>query len=286
MFKYDKAIKNLTKDFRLVVESVLTKMFKVDLAHADNIKRIYVDLNSCISIMFRHDDIADEELVRIVSDTIETFISDNIDDGMDIYFLYSVKPSAVHRDIFPEWCAERDARVSIVKSDFLKKLLVSLKIFSQKNKSIKIVNCGNVHSAMVVYMIDKSNKGRALVLSKDEVFRCIDKTNMDVYTGVEWISIASNMFNSEPGVFLSNPSELTPYYFTIRGCKRNEYSGYSGYGKIRSMEYVEKNKLKFKVDVEHPLKEFVDKHIALFRIHDMLLRAQQLGLNLEDFKGL
>lgn len=286
MFKYDKAIKNITKDFRLVVQSVLTKMFKVDLAHSDNIRRIYIDLNSCLSIMFRHSDIADEELVKIVSDTIETFITDNIDEGMDLYFMYSVKPSAVHRNIYPEWCLTRDERVSIVKSDFLKKLLVSLKVFSQKNKSIKIVNCKDVHSAMVVYMIDKSNRGRGLVLSKDEVYRCIDKTNLDVYTGVEWISIATNMFNTEQGVFLSNPVELSSYYLTIRGCKRNEYSGCSGYGKIRSMEYVEKNKLKIKAGVEHPLKEYIDKHIALFNIEAMLTKANELGLNLEEFKGL
>lgn len=285
-YQYDSKIKSMRNDFRLVVESVLRKMFNVDLEYTQGIKRMYIDLNSCLSIMFRHDDIADEELTRIVSDEIEKFITKHIDSGMSLYFMYSIKPSKVHKTIYPEWCANRDARVSIVKSDFLKKLLVTLKVFSEKNRSIKIVNTGEVHPAVAVVTMDKNNTGGAVVLSKDLVFKCIEKSNINIYNGVEWVAIGENMFNSETNVFLSNPTELTAYYLVLRGDPRNEYKGMLNYGKIKSKDYVEANKLKFKADVDHPLKEFMDINLPLYNINKLIDKTKELGLNIDQFKGI
>lgn len=284
--KYDKDIRSMKNDFRLVVESVLKKMFMVNLDHVASIKRIYVDLNSCLSIMFRYEDIADEELVQIVSDEIETFITKHMEDGLSIYMLYTVKSSLVHKTISPEWCLTRDERVSIIRSEFLKKLFVSLKVFSEKNSSIKMINCGEVHPAIVTLMLDKSNKSGSVILSKDNVFKCIEKPSMNIYNGVEWISIGDNMFNTEIGVFLSNPSELSCYYFIIRGDSRNEYKGVNMYGKIKTVEYLDRNKLKIKADIEHPLKGYIDEHKALFNIEAMISKAKELGLDIDKFKTM
>lgn len=282
--KYDSAIKSFENDFKNVIRSVLTKMFKVNLEFAGGINRIYVDLNSCLSILFRHGDINnDEDLNTIITDVIEPFLTDNLNAGRNIYILYTMKPSKVHRTVFPDWCKDRDSRVDIRRSDYLKKLLVSLKIFSEKNNALHILNYGEAHCAVAVSLLDKRYGSQSLVMSKDTVFKCIGKPSICIFNGVEWIDLSTNICNTSSGVLLSDPLLLNAYYFTIRGDKRNEYSGVKGYGPTLTERYVENNKLKFIANVEHPLKEHVDKFLCLYDAKEMLNKTKELEINLDQF---
>ncbi|MGL5716284.1 MAG: hypothetical protein ACRCX2_24915 [Paraclostridium sp.] len=279
---YDTGLVSMKDDFRLVIDSVLKKMFKVNLDDTD-VKRIYVDINSALSILFRYDDIADEKLLQIISDVIENFIVEHLENGLTIYFLYTLKPSRVHRSIYPGWCKEREDRVSIVKSDYLKKLIVTFKIYSDKNNNVKVVNCEDIHPALVVYEIDRVFRNGSLILSKDLVFRCFSKTSVKLYNGVEWIDFEQSIFKQPDDVKLLEPHTMLAYYLALRGDSRNEYKGQLRFGPVNSAKYIEVNRLKIRAGVEHPQKEFLDKHIALFDIEKMREKAKELGIDLSRF---
>ena len=283
--KYDKTIVQMKDDFRLVVKSILHKLLDLDL-ELSTVKRIYVDLNSALSIIFRYDNIADDELLGIVGDEIENFLRKNLESGKTIYLLYNLKPSIVHRHIYPDWCKEREERVSILKSDYIKRLLMTFKVYSDKNHNLKVINCMDIHTALVIYELDKLYSTQSLILSRDAVFRCPIKSNIVVFNGVDWIDFSDINMKLPDGIELTDPHSTLAYYYTIRGDARNEYKGVKGYGVIKASKYIENNRLKIKAGIDHPLKEFTDKHIGLYDIKAMRKVAKELKLDLARFKNL
>ena len=283
--KYDKTIVQMKDDFRLVVSSILNKLLNVDMEHS-TVKRIYVDLNSALSIVFRYEDISDDELLRITGDAIENFIRKHLENGITIYLLYNLKPSAVHRHIYPDWCKQREDRVSILKSEYLKKILLGFKVYSDQNPNLKIVNCMDVHTAMAIHELDSLYSTPSLILSRDAMFRCLIKSNICVYNGVDWIEFANLNVRQPEDIALTSPHETLAHYYTLRGDIRNEYKGKEGYGIVKSVKYIELNRLKIKAGIDHPLKEFLDKHLPLYSIKHMLKVAEEIKLDLTRFKNI
>lgn len=268
--KIDKKLKD-NERYKLVVTSIIQNMFKVD----SYCKRIYVDINSCVSILFRYPDMnTDIELLSTITDQIEEFLLKYLENGTEIIFLYTVMRSKVHVEIYPEWCKTRGDRVDITKSGYLKKLIVDLNKYSSDNKLVSVINIKDKHPAMVVYDREFINKTKFLVLSKDPVFRCLPITNMSVYTGVCYVDMEDPERALPDNIELSN-HDLLPYYLAIRGDEKNEYKGESKYGKVLSRNYVESYKLEIKSGLEHPLKERCDKYADMYLINKLLSRYEE-----------
>lgn len=261
-----------TRDFKVVVRSILKNMFKIQ---ADT-NKIYVDLNSCLSVMFRYEDIDSQELTDVVSDNIESFLQKYLEDGVKITILFTLEPSAAHRKIFPEWCKERNERVTYAKSVFLQKLILSLNAFSNDNPLIKVVNTRKVHPAAYVYTMEKSAKSRFTVMSKDVVFQCLPLRNMVVFTGVHYIDMEDPYKDLPDDITLpDNTGFFLPYYLAIRGDERNEYKGVSGYGPKLTVKYLNENKLRIKSGSDHALKEHCDKYVQLYEINKILENCKE-----------
>lgn len=264
--------KNITKqvDFKKVISSVVTNMFKIQ---ADT-RKIYLDLNSCFSILFRYDDVNNPEAVEIIGREIEKFLQLYVNDKVEIIILFTLEPSQAHLDIYPEWCKERYERVKYSKSDFLQTLILSLNKFSQQNPLIKVVNTRKVHPALVVYQNEKDSRKRSTVLSKDIIFQCLPLKNIVVYTGVNYIDLDDKNRTLPDDVELPEPYDLfLPYYLALRGDARNEFSGIKGYGPKKSSEYVRVNKIRIKAGLDspdHPEKDWCDKYSQLFSISKLL----------------
>ena len=264
--------KNITKqvDFKKVISSVVTNMFKIQ---ADT-RKIYLDLNSCFSILFRYEDVNSPEAVEIIGREIEKFLQLYVNDKVEIIVLFTLEPSQAHLDIYPEWCKERYERVKYSKSDFLQTLILSLNKFSQQNPLIKVVNTKKVHPALVVYQNEKDSRKRSTILSKDIIFQCLPLKNIVVYTGVNYIDLDDKNRTLPDDVELPEPYDFfLPYYLALRGDARNEFSGIKGYGPKKSSEYVRVNKIRIKAGLDspdHPEKDWCDKYSQLFSISKLL----------------
>ncbi len=279
MGSFDKKIIKQS-DFKKVISSVVTNMLKIK---ADT-EKIYIDLNSCLSILFRYDDINNPEAVEIISNEIERFLHLYLNDKVDIVILFTLEQSQVHVDIYPDWCKDRYQRVNYAKSDFLQTLLVSLHKFSETNPLIKVVNTHKVHPALYVYQNERFSRKRSTVLSKDMVFQCLNLKNIVVYTGVNYIDLDDPMRPLPDDVELPEPVSLyLPYYIALRGDIRNEFSGKEGYGPVKSLAYINKHKLRIKAGIDapdHVEKEWLDKYSQLYDINKLL------ELNKEEIKTI
>ena len=264
--KFDNAIIKQT-DFKKVISSVVSRMFKI----AADTRRIYLDLNSCFSILFRYDDINSPEAVEIVSTEIERFLQLYLNDKVEIIILFTLEPSQAHIDLYPEWCQERYKRVDYAKSDFLQTLIIGLKKFSDNNPFVKVVNTRKVHPALVVYKNEKDRRKRSTVLSKDVVFQCLPIKNIVVYTGVYYIDLDDRRRDLPDDIELPEPYDFfLPYYLAMRGDGRNEFPGLKGFGPKKSLEYIDVHKMEIKAGLEHPEKEWLDKYSKLYNINKLL----------------
>ena len=264
--KLDSAIIKQT-DFKKVISSVVSRMFKI----AADTRRIYLDLNSCFSILFRYDDINSPEAVEIVGTEIEKFLQLYLNDKVEIIILFTLDKSQAHLDIFPDWCLERYKRVDYARSDFLQTLIIGLKKFSDNNPLIKVINTKKVHPALVVYKNEKDRRKRSTVLSKDVVFQCLPIKNLVIYTGVYYIDLDDRKRDLPDDIELPEPYDLfLPYYLAMRGDGRNEFPGLKGFGPKKSLEYIEVNKIKIKAGLDHPEKEWLDKYSKLYNINKLL----------------
>jgi len=237
--KYDENIEKKKEDWRKVTDSILTNMFRVET----DIRRIYIDLNSCMSIVFRTNDITDEDLNEIIYKKMENFLSKYLSLGADIIVLYTQKPSEWHRNIYPDWCKGRDERVQLRKSDAIKQLLIGLKAFSEKNTSVKIINTGKLHPVITVLNNEDFKKTskkirKVLILSKDCVFQCMNRPYITVWNGMDLMDQADENRVLPDEISLSDPGTLLPWYLAYCGDHRNEFKGVFGYGPVKSLKHV------------------------------------------------
>lgn len=259
------------RDFKTVVSNVLKNMFRVQIY--PEIRKIYVDLNSCLSILFRYENINSPDITEAVSSSIENFLQKYLGDSVQVVILFTLEPSKVHIETYPEWCKERNERVDYGKSGFLQTLILSLNNFAKVNPLIKIVNHKAVHPAMVIYNAERLNRKEFCVLSKDAVIQCLPLKNMHIWTGVNYIEMDDPDRVLPDNITLPEPISLyLPFYMTIRGDARNEFKGVGDgyYGPQRTVKYINENKLKIKTGLSHPLKEHCDRYLKLYEINNML----------------
>jgi len=282
--RYDKNIISMKDDFRQVISYILNRVFDV---HIDkDIKRVYIDINSALSILFRYESIDDSELLVKMSGIIEKFMVTHLDKGLDIIFIYTLDKSIVHHTVYPEWCKERNERVILRSSDFIKKLLINFAIYSSKNKHVKVLNCKNAHPAMVIKKLERFERTACLVLSKDNVFRCISHPTVSLYNGVDWIQFnVSDRPLPDKLEKLKNPDKFLPYYLAMRGDTRNEYKGMVGMGKVRTVDYINTNRIKIVSNIEHKHSEFFDERLPLYDMAAMEKKFNELGFTVESILG-
>lgn len=264
----EKRLLNST-NFISTLRSVVYKMFQVDPATID-CKKIYIDLNSCLSIIFRGEEYNTEECRQELQSILENFMNTMVLNRIQLIFLFTLEKSQAHIDIFPDWCKERYSRVDITKSNFMKHFIVAIEDYSRKNNSIKVVNTNKVHPALVVYQNECKSKKRFLILSKDLVFQCIPLKLCSIYNGVTFVDIENPNRDLPEYIDIAEPDVLLPTALSLMGSSREEFKGLSGYGPYKTAKYVNKYKLEIKLNLEHPLKEHCDKFSVLFDIIKLL----------------
>lgn len=282
--KYKKVLISMKDDFREVVKHVLVRLFEVNVDQ--NIKRIYIDINSALSILFRYESIDDGKLLAKISGIIEKFMVTHLDRGLDIIFLYTLETSLVHKTIYPEWCSARNKRVELRNSEFIKKLLVNFSAYSAKNNHIRVINCKGVHPALIINKLEKFTTTGCLVLSRDNVHRCISRPTVSLFNGVDWIQFnVQNRPMPDKIEQLRNPDKFLPYYLAMKGDTRNEYKGLAGMGKVRTVDYINSNRIKIVSDIEHKHSEFFKEFLPLYDMVAMENKLNELGVTVDSILG-
>lgn len=233
-------------NFAKLVRSIIFKVFNVETEY----KTIYIDLNSCLSILFHYDNINEEILNEEIYQILERFINKYTSKGCRLIFLWTLKNSILHTEVYDKWCEHRINRVNILKSTFIKKLIVGLTTFSKNNSEIiKVINTFEVHPAVIIKYIEMNNKNiddinsKFIVLSKDTIFRCMDLVRGVIWTGKDYIDPSDRYKPLPNGITLHNSEVLLKYYLALKGDARNEYPGIDGYGVKNSLKYINKHKL-------------------------------------------
>jgi len=255
----DKLIEEKEEKFKGVINSILNGMFRVET----ECRRIYVDLNSCLSVVFHQRNVNDEDIESFIMDQMEKFMTRYLNLGATITILFTLEPSKYHTAIFPDWCRERYENVKIRRSEVIKRLLVGFSEFSAKNPSIKVVNVKEIHPLAIVKYLEEGKRSQCCVLSKDPVFQCAN-LNMSIWTGVNYIDLQDSNRILPDEVELDDPTSALPIYLTIRGDDRNEYPGIPGIGKVKSLRYIASYALEMNSNMDHPNKEYITKYIKLY----------------------
>lgn len=276
--KFDNAILGNNK-FLGVVKSIIFKMFAINTDY----NTIYIDLNSCLSVIFRYPNINENTMVDEVYKIIEAFLLKYSNKKVKIIILWTTRPSKYHVEINKDWCKERYARVDIRKSTFIKTLILGLKRFSESSPDLfKLINIKEIHPAIIVKHMEMVNKDiagmnkRFVILSKDNVFRCLNMRRAIVYTGVDYIDFQDNFKPLPDHIELDNSDVLLKYYLALRGDRRNEYSGAPGYGVQRSLKYIKSHKVELLSNVPIVKKEGEDNLDIYIGLYSKLWDVQSM----------
>lgn len=264
----DETIKKTT-NWKNVVSSITDRMFDIDAKDA-GVERIYIDVNSCFSVMFRAMDANESVNIDRIKEILEKFMNKNLIYRCQLIFLFSFEASKLHQSIFPDWCKERYARVNIKNNNFLLEFLVALKKYSSTNSSIKILNTHHIHPALVVYNSEVKSKKPFLILSKDLVFYSVNLDNASIFNGNKFIDLSQDNIELPSGIIIPDAKCNIPFYISLTGSSREEFSGLKGFGPKRSFDYLLKYKLNIKLNTDHPHKEHCDKYSVLFDVRKLI----------------
>lgn len=282
MGNYDERITH-NSNWRRIIRNVVSNIFRIET----DFSRIYIDLNSCLSILFRYENVNDNNITDELTQIFEQFLTKYISKHTQIVILWTLEKSSLHTSIYPGWCQERYNRVNISKSNFLKTLLVALNEYSKNTKLVKIINTHDIHPALVVRYLEIGNRrSKSIVLSKDVVFQTLNMNNVAIFTGVDYIDFTDNERPLPDGIELEEPEVMLKYYLAIRGdMKHNEYPGVEKYGPKKSLDYVTFHKLEILAGCDHvlrgkeeSLKEVCDKYSVLFDVNALnKLNTRDIG---------
>lgn len=267
-------------DFKDIIKTNIKRMFNfVDDLYSLNGKSIvYIDVNSVTSILFRYDKLNDRTLIEDISYIFEEFIDHCIKTSTKVIFLYSSKESLVHTNVYPKWCYERYKRVNLKNSDFIIKFLSALNKFNEINKLVEIQNIEDKHIAQFIYENHLDSK-LFYVVSKDFVCQSlIFYKKCIIFTGVNYIDYRDpNPYmydNLDVKSFI--PEGFEYLYPVIRGDVRNEYKGIDGYGTIKTIDYIKKNKIKIIIDGDYSLKDEINKYKPLYHLESLIDKYYEL----------
>ena len=255
-----------TKQSFDLVKAIIGSSLKLEID--DSIYKIFIDMNSVFSIVFRTENVDCEENIYVASDFIEDIINKALEKKIEITFLFTVNNSIYHTNIYTDWCFDRSDRVNFNKSKFYKKLLLELKKYSNENNLIKVVNCKTFHPIAFIYDEASILKKDILIITRDKLFQCLDLRNVVIFDGKNYTFIRDKYRKLPDNIILDNPSKYLKYYFVLNGDKiRTGYSGLKTYGKEKSIQYINKYRTELDMNLEHPLKEFIDTYIGLYDIN-------------------
>lgn len=267
-------------DFRDIIKTNIKRMFNFvdDLYSLNGNGIVYVDVNSVTSILFRYDKLNDKTLIDDISYIFEEFIDHCIKTSTKVIFLYSSKDSLVHTTIYPNWCKERYKRVNLKNSDFILKFLTALNKFNEINKLVEIRNIDDKHISQYIYENHLDNK-LFYVISKDFVCQSlIFYKKCIIFTGVNYIDYR------DPNPYMYDNLDIKSFipegfeylYPVIRGDVRNEYKGIEGYGTIKTINWIKRNKIKIIIDGDYNLKDEINKYKPLYNLESLIEKYYEL----------
>jgi len=257
--------------FRDLINTVIAKTFSLDV----KCKRLYIDMNSVVSIIFHDEDSIFSDSVKLdIYKLFEKLLERYINKGTKVYIMFTLEKSRHHVEIYPDWCKKRYERVNIKRCEYITSLIKSLKEFSltKENSQIRIINTRDIHPSIVVKYLETSHQNRksdeAAILSKDPLFQLLGMKHLIVYTGSRYVYLGDpdkelftdNLTEDE----LPNLDKMAPLYLCLRGDKRNEFPGLPKFGKVTTIKYLNQHKMEILTGVYGKLEEHFTKYLKLF----------------------
>lgn len=251
--------------FKTLTREIFESMFSIDT----DAKRIYIDLNHTVSILFRNKDIDDNMVIEDISTKVEEFISKYTSMGTELIFIYYTQSSIYHRNIFENWSKVRDERVDFNKSNFLKALIVAIRR-NKDIKNLKVVNVLGAHPVMYIQKMQVNSSIKSVIISKDLVMHMLKVRNCSIFDGKKLYTLEEAYREYPFAQHDVMTLQLYKYFITMMGDDRNEYPGISNYGPKKSFNYVIKYAVELIGDLEHPMKAEIDKYVGLYDINLMM----------------
>lgn len=272
----DDKIEKMT-DFEDVIKGVINRTLDID----GDFDRIYIDINSVVSIAFRAENIASDKIADAVFGAFERLMTKFAPKNTEIYLLFSTQNSKYHTNIYPDWCKSRYERVNLSKSDVVKQLIFAMKKFSEKNKLVRVINTKEFHPALIIKYLEQGVKTNFIISSKDTVFYGLDIDHGVLFTGVRYID-----YGNDISIFTDKhsdnevPRKFVKFYHALCRDDRNEFPGVGNKtGPGRALKYIKDYKLELETGLDHPHKEWVDKYSKLYDVGEMLIDADKEKLN-------
>ena len=270
-------------DLNIVSGSTFVKialdLIKNMLYTGSNVKRTYIDINSCVSVLFRlpENERVVNEVEEFLKISFQSFIEESLKENKELIFLYTMDRSQAHVDIFADWMIERNTRVDLKSYDPLNTILYAIKLFSKDESRIKLINVKKVHPALVVYKNELVGHNRYLILSKDNVFKTITDKKLDLFDGKNYYTNQMDFKRYPDNIEIPEPNVFLPYYMAIRGSTREGFSGIENMGPNRTKAYIEAFKLNIKAGTDHKYKEWCDKYVPMFDVNKLMsLNKEQI----------
>lgn len=254
-----------------VVEDIVNKSFGYTDEAFDPLC-IYVDLDSCLSILTANNVNVDDKytLKSIISNTVMTIANfiNQWKNRTNIKLYYSFKPTKKFNEYIPDWNKERNERLTDERVIIIHKQIISrLKRLSLSN--ILLIECDD-STIINIYKdisLDTKQGSGAVILSRDPHYQCLFGCKLpyiEIYDGKKTIN--KNIFRGDEK-YPNISYLLIPYYYSLAGEKRNGYKRAVKWNKNKIIDY-----LTARIDKVASLEdEELQKHINAIKVFKLMI---------------
>lgn len=159
---------------------------------------------------------------------------------IDVY--YSMEKYKVFPSIYPDWCKERNKRFDNIELvELVNKILIHrLKKIQEMKSNFTMTKCEDSTIIQIYKDLELTSKS-VIVFSRDPHIMCLlAYFDIGIFNGR--FSVTRETYYKEKEYPMVHYS-LIPAYYLIAGLKRNEYVGLNKYGKKRTEELINNNKV-------------------------------------------
>lgn len=225
---------------KMVIEETL---FPDDINTLRGFNHIIIDLDSVFSVLLYLDDNPDEDAKVGYLDVIVNHMGRFINLYQKSSFIsiyYNMYKYTYFPSIYKDWCKERMERYknSGIKKLIDDNLIKRLPKLEKHLNNFKFIKCED--SPILDIMKDiESIKEKTVIVTRDTQYQCLFLYSEDNI----FISDGRRLFNRktinaiQKGYFPVSYS-LLPYFYLLRGDKRNEYKGYKRMGEKTTYKYI------------------------------------------------
>lgn len=249
---------------RVLIMSLVKSIFEVDYI-TDDIFDMYIDLDSCLSILTSMELPDDREekiiLVKELLMQVANFI-DMWKNRANLKFYYSFKRTKIFNKYIPEWDEQRNKRLDSGTPEFIVKQVINkMKKISLSN--ITITECGDSTILYIFRDINKLNLNgyNSLIISRDVHYQCLFRhlQNIEIYNGKHIIDAKTFRHLKDKNKYPDLSVGMLPYYYLLKGLERHSYKGVPKYGSMNSLKYCKAHQINILQNKDDLINEYKEK---------------------------